>query len=296
MAEIGFVGLGHMGLPMAVNLVKKGHTVTGFDVQPEALEAFKAQGGLLATNLYDVAKDKSVVITMLQTGQQVHDVCLCQEGLFSVMQPGTLFIDCSTIGVDAIREIYKEAATRSLFCLDAPVSGGVGGAVGGTLTMMVGGALDVFEHAQPLFACLGTNIIYTGEAGSGQAAKLCNNMILGTTMIVVSEAFLLAERLGLSAQKLHEVVTKSSGQCWVMSNYVPVPNLLQHTPSNYQYQPGFSTTMMLKDLALGQDAAASVGLNMPLSATATKIYTRVKDKIGALDCSAIVTCIPQLDE
>ena len=296
MANIGFVGLGHMGLLMAVNLVKKGHTVTGFDMQAQAMESFKAQGGLLATDLHDVAKNQSVVITMLQTGQQVHSVCLGGQGIFRTMQPRTLFLDCSTIGAEAIQLIHQEAVKHNLYCLDAPVSGGMLGASNGTLTMMIGGDLDVFEKAKPILACLGTNLIHTGRAGSGQAAKLCNNMILGASMIAVSEAFLLAERLGLSAQKLYEVVTRSSGQCWAMSQHAPVPGVAPNSPANFNYQPGFSATMMLKDLALSQSAGAAVGLNMPLTATATQIYEKVKDDIGALDFSAIVTCLPQFKD
>ena len=291
MAHIGFVGLGHMGLPMAINLVRAGHIVTGFDQQPQAIAALVAAGGVGAATLLDAGRGQAVVITMLQTGQQVHAVCLGEAGLFSVMEKNTLFMDCSTIGVDAIREIHKQAAALSLQCLDAPVSGGVAGAVGASLTMMVGGSLEVFEQAKTWLSCMGTTLIYTGEAGTGQAAKLCNNMILGISMIAVSEAFLLGERLGLSPQKLHEVVSQSSGQCWSMSRHVPLPNILPHTPANYGYQPGFSTTMMLKDLMLSQAAAASVGLTTTLGATATGLYQNVKDSIGPLDFSAIITCL-----
>jgi len=296
MANIGFIGLGHMGLLMAVNLVKKGHTVTGFDVQSEAMESFKAQGGLLATNIAEIGKNQSVVITMLQTGQQVHSVCLGESGLFQVMQPGALFIDCSTIGTEAIQLIHQESLAHGLHCLDAPVSGGMLGASTGTLTLMIGGESHVLEQAKPILECLGTHLIHTGAAGSGQAAKLCNNMILGASMIAVSEAFLLAERLGLSPQKLYEVVTQSSGQCWAMSRHAPVPGVVPNSPANHQYQPGFSTMMMLKDLSLSKSAATAVGLKLPLTATATHMYAEVKDDIGALDFSAIVTCLPQFEE
>lgn len=291
MAHIGFVGLGHMGLPMAINLVRAGHVVTGFDQQPQAIAAFVAEGGLGASTLQETAQGQDVVITMLQTGQQVHAVCLGESGLFSLMKKNTLFMDCSTVGVEAIRTIHAEAALLSLQCLDAPVSGGVAGAVGAVLTIMVGGPAATFEQAKPFLSCLGTTLIHTGEAGSGQAAKLCNNMILGVSMIAVSEAFLLAERLGLSPQKLHEVVTQSSGQCWSMSRHVPLPGILPHVPANYGYQPGFSTTMMLKDLMLSQAAAASVGLKTVLGASATALYHDVKDSIGPLDFSAIVMCL-----
>jgi 3-hydroxyisobutyrate dehydrogenase len=291
MAHIGFVGLGHMGLPMAINLVRAGHVVTGFDQQPQAMDAFVVEGGIRARTLQEAAIGKTVVITMLQTGSQVHTVCFGEQGLFQSMAKDALFMNCSTIGVEAMRRLHQVAEASSIRCLDAPVSGGVAGAMAGTLTMMVGGLEATFEHAKPILSCLGSMLIYTGEAGSGQAAKLCNNMILGVSMIAVSEAFLLAERLGLSPQKLHEVVSQSSGQCWSISRHVPLPGILPHVPANQSYQPGFSTNMMLKDLLLSQEAAASVGLDTVLGALATKVYQGVNDEIGALDFSAIVTCL-----
>ena len=290
MAHIGFVGLGHMGLPMAINLLRAGHVVTGFDLHAEAIAAFVTEGGVGARTLTEAAQAQDVVITMLQTGQQVHTVCLGESGLFSVMKQDALYMDCSTIGVDAFNVLYAEAALRALRCVDAPVSGGVAGAVAGTLTIMIGGETSTVEYAKSYLSCLGKTLIHTGEAGTGQAAKLCNNMILGVSMIAVSEAFLLAERLGLSAQKLHEVVTQSSGQCWSMSCHVPLPGILPYAPADVGYQPGFSANMMLKDLLLSQAAAASVGLDTSIAALATEVYQQAKEQIGSLDFSSILTC------
>lgn len=291
MAHIGFVGLGHMGLPMATNLIRAGHVVTGFDMQASAMAAFVEAGGRAASTLKDAGAGQEVVITMLQTGAQVQAVCEGDAGLFQTMANDTLLIDCSTIGVEAARAIHQAANTHGLRCLDAPVSGGVAGATQAALTIMVGGLRSVFEQAQVILSIMGAKLIYTGEAGSGQAAKLCNNMILGVSMIAVSEAFLLAERLGLSPQTLHDVVSQSSGQCWSMSRHVPLPNILPDVPANESYQPGFSTLMMLKDLILSQEAARATGLHTPLGAAATALYQQAKDRIGSLDFSAIVTCL-----
>ncbi len=291
MTKVGFVGLGHMGLPMAVNLLKKGYEVVGYDISEQSKQSFLAQGGSVVDNLQDLARDKAVVITMLQTPAQVLDVCVGVEGIFKIMQPGALFMDCSTIGVETACRFHDEAVKHQLLSLDAPVSGGVRGAVLGTLTLMVGGESSVFETYQPLLSCLGKTIVHTGAAGTGQAAKLCNNMLLGISMIAVSEAFLLAERLGLSHQKLHEIVSQSSGQCWAMSVHAPVPSVVPQSPANYGYQPGFTTKMMLKDLRLSQEAAKAVGISTTLGALATEIYTKKEARISDLDFSAIITCI-----
>jgi 3-hydroxyisobutyrate dehydrogenase len=284
-----------MGLPMAINLVKAGHRVVGFDLQARFVASFVAQGGIGALDLLEAGRGQDVVITMLQTGQQVQSVCLGEHGLFSVMDKNALMIDCSTIGMEAIHVIHEQASVHGLRCLDVPVSGGVFGATNASLTLMIGGDDAVVEAAKPLLSCIGKTLIHTGGPGSGQAAKLCNNMLLGISMVATSEAFLLAEKLGLSAQKLHEVVTQSSGQSWVMTNYAPAPGVLEHAPSNYGYPPGFSTTMMLKDLTLSQAAATMVGVKTPLAARATAMYNEVKDDIGELDCSAIITCLPSMD-
>lgn len=292
MARIGFIGLGHMGWPMAVNLLNAGHTVTGFDLQPNVLETFTAAGGRAATKLQDVAIQQDVVITMLQTGQQVKQVYLGEQGIFASAAKNTLFIDCSTIDVQTSRDIHHEATKRQFLSVDAPVSGGVVGAAQAKLTFMVGGSEEAFAQAKPYLSALGKSIIYTGSAGSGQAAKICNNMILGISMIAVSEAFTLAEHLGLSAAKLFEVVTHASGQCWAISNYSPVPGLVDNVPANNNYKPGFTVAMMLKDLCLSQQSATSVGVKTPLGERATAIYQQFSDaEMSELDFSAIIKAI-----
>lgn len=294
MAKIGFVGLGHMGLPMAINLVKAGHHVTGFDVQQTALHHFSRSGGFIASNTLELSNDKDVIITMLQTGQQVLDVCDGANGVFHTAKKGTLFIDCSTIDVNSSRELHHLASHHYLQAVDAPVSGGVAGATASTLTFMVGGEEDAFHAAQPILAAMGQKIIYTGVAGSGQAAKICNNMILGISMIAISEAFILAEELQLSPQKLFEVVSNSSGQCWAMTKYAPVPGVMDHVPANNEYKPGFASAMMLKDLLLSQDSARAVHVTTPLASKATTMYQHFIDEgFGEIDFSAIIKLIAQ---
>jgi 3-hydroxyisobutyrate dehydrogenase len=297
MTKIGFVGLGHMGLPMAINLVKAGHQVTGYDLQQSALEQFSKSGGLSANSLQTTAKDQDILITMLQTGQQVLHVCLGADGLFNSAKKGTLFIDCSTIDVKTAREIHQIAQENHLQSLDAPVSGGVAGANAGTLTFMVGGNETAYQAALPILSHMGQKIIHTGTEGNGQAAKICNNMILGISMVAVSEAFTLAEGLGLSASKLFEVVSNSSGQCWVISKYVPVPGILENVPANNDYKPGFAAAMMLKDLLLSQNSAQSVNVKTPLGAKTTDLYQHFIDQgLGDTDFSAIIKLIAKAKE
>jgi 3-hydroxyisobutyrate dehydrogenase len=294
MTKIGFVGLGHMGLPMAINLVKAGHQVTGYDLQQNALHEFATAGGLVAKTLQETALGKEVIITMLQTGQQVLEVCLGAEGLFSTIKEGSLFIDCSTIDTDSARELHQLAQTRAILAVDAPVSGGTTGAAAATLTFMVGGEESAFKAAQPILSVMGQKIIYTGTAGSGQAAKICNNMILGISMIAISEAFVLAEHLHLSPQKLFEVVSNSSGQCWAMTHYAPVPGILNNVPANNEYKPGFTAAMMLKDLLLSQKSAQLVNMTTPLGSKATELYQRfIEQGLGDIDFSAIIKLINQ---
>lgn len=289
MPQAGFIGLGHMGLPMACNLLKNGYQVTGYDLQPEALAVLSAAGGIAANSLAEAAQDKDIIITMLQTGDQVKTVCLEKEGLFSIATAGTLYIDCSSIAVKDARTLHEQATVCGLLSLDAPVSGGVAGATAGTLTFMVGGEESVFEEAKPLLQTLGKTIIYAGSAGSGQAAKICNNMILGISMAAISEAFCLADTLGLERKKLFEIVNNASGQCWAMSKYVPVPGLLEQVPANHDYQPGFTARMMLKDLRLSQDAATEGQLATTVAAAATNLYQDfVNQGVGDLDFSAII--------
>jgi 3-hydroxyisobutyrate dehydrogenase len=272
MSRIGFIGLGNMGLPMAQNLIKAGHQVEGVDLNPASIEKLKASGGTSIEFAKVAASRADVVITMLPAGKHVRDVYLGAGGIVENANPGTLLIDCSTIDVETAREVASAAETRGLLMLDAPVSGGVGGASAGTLTFMVGGSVQAFTRAQSILDKMGKTIVHAGGAGNGQAAKICNNMILGISMIAVSEAFVLAEKLGLDAQKLFDISSKSSGQCWSMTNYCPVPGPVPASPANRDYQPGFTAAMMLKDLVLAQGAANAAGVATPLGAEAAALY------------------------
>jgi 3-hydroxyisobutyrate dehydrogenase len=269
MARIGFVGLGNMGLPMALNLIKAGHAVSGFDVNAAAMETLAASGGKVTSR---PAAEVDVVLTMLPSGAEVRQVYLGGGGVLDTVSTDTLLIDCSTIDVDVARAVAAAAEAKGLSMLDAPVSGGVGGAQAGTLTFMVGGPQAAFARAKPLLEAMGKTIVHAGAAGNGQAAKICNNMILGISMIAVSEAFVLAEKLGLEHQKLFDIASRSSGQCWSLTNYCPVPGPVPASPANRDYRPGFTAAMMLKDLKLAQDAARTSGVATPLGAEAAALY------------------------
>jgi 3-hydroxyisobutyrate dehydrogenase len=272
MANIGFIGLGNMGLPMAQNLVTAGHVVQGFDIQSISVEKLAAAGGKAAPSLAGACNDADVVVTMLPAGEQVRTSYLGSAGVIAHAKPGALLIDCSTIDVETARAVATAAGEKGLTMLDAPVSGGVGGAQAGTLTFMVGGTEDGFARATPILEAMGKTIVHAGGSGNGQAAKICNNMVLGISMIAVSEAFLLAEKLGLDAQKLFDISSKSSGQCWSMTNYCPVPGPVPSSPANRDYQAGFTAAMMLKDLKLAQEAARASSAVTPLGAGAAALY------------------------
>jgi 3-hydroxyisobutyrate dehydrogenase len=289
MARIGFIGLGNMGLPMAQNLIKAGHQVEGVDVTTAATDRLKAAGGAVAETAKIAASRADVVITMLPAGQHVREVYLGPGGIIENANEGTLLIDSSTIDVESARVVAAAAEARGLMMLDAPVSGGVGGATAGTLTFMVGGAERAFERALSILQLMGKTIVHAGGAGNGQAAKICNNMILGVSMIAVSEAFVLAEKLGLDKQKLFDIASKSSGQCWSMTNYCPVPGPVPTSPANRDYQAGFTAAMMLKDLKLAQEAAKAAGATTPMGAEAAALYGRYADSgEAARDFSGIV--------
>ena len=289
MAQIGFVGLGNMGLPMAQNLIKAGHPVCGYDVSAAALDKFAAAGGIAVRSLDVASMGVDLVISMLPAREQVREVYLGQGGVLASVAPGTLLVDCSTVDVETARAVAAAAKVNELEMLDAPVSGGVAGAQAGTLTFMVGGGDQAFERAKPVLQAMGSTIVQAGAAGSGQAAKICNNMILGISMIAVCEAFVLAEKFGLDPHKLFEISSQSSGRCWSMTNYCPVPGLVPTSPANRDYQPGFTATMMLKDLKLAQDAARLARAVTPLGAGAAAVYQRfVEDGGGALDFSGII--------
>lgn len=289
MAKIGFIGLGNMGLPMAANLVRAGHTLAGFDVLQGAREAARVAGLPVVDRVGDAVCDAELVITMLPSGALV---LLVYEQILPLVAAGTLLIDSSTIDVASARAAHEAAAAAGCRAVDAPVSGGVGGAVAGTLTFMVGGEVAAFAAAEPVLARMGRRIVHCGAAGAGQAAKICNNMILGISMIAVSEAFVLAEALGLDAQALYDVASTSSGQCWALTSYCPVPGPVPGSPANNGYQPGFSAALMLKDLALSQEAAGRAGVPTALGAQAAGIYRQfVEAGGGQADFSAIIKAI-----
>lgn len=291
MEKIAFIGLGHMGLPMAINLVKAGHTVYGYDLSPEALASFEEAGGHTVDAL-DALSVCHTFFTMLQTGEQVKAVCLSESGIFQVAPKGALFIDCSSIDVASARELHETAQSKGFDSLDAPVSGGVMGAENASLTFMVGGNDSTFQKAQPLLAQMGQKIVHAGGAGTGQAAKICNNMILGISMLGISEAFSLADKLGLKKEKLYEISSNASGQCWSMTSYCPVPGILPNSPASNDYQPGFTSQMMLKDLRLSQEASEKVNAYTPLGKTTCTLYeTLVKSGRGELDFSSIIQLI-----
>jgi len=269
MTIIAFIGLGNMGNPMAANLVKAGLSVHGFDLMPENLKAATSNGVTVMANAAAAVKDADVVVTMLPAGKHVISV---YEDIAPKAKKGALFIDSSTIDVDSARRAHAIAARNGLLSVDAPVSGGTGGAAAGTLTFMAGGAKDAFAKAEPILKPMAGRIVHCGDAGAGQAAKICNNMILGISMIGVSEAFVLAEKLGLSHQALFDVASTSSGQCWSLTTYCPVPGPVATSPANRDYKPGFAAALMLKDLKLSQEAAAAAGAVTPLGAEAAQLY------------------------
>jgi len=269
MTRIAFIGLGNMGGPMATNLVKAGHQVEGADLVADlCAEAAKA-GVAIAASAEAAAAAAEIVVTMLPAGAHVRQVW---SALLPEAKAGTLFIDCSTIDVASARAVHALAAAHGLAALDAPVSGGTGGAKAATLTFMCGGSAPAFTAAQPILAGMGKRIVHCGGPGSGQAAKICNNMILGATMIATAEAFVLAEKLGLSHQALFDVASASSGQSWSLTSYCPVPGPVPASPANNNYKPGFAAALMAKDLNLAQEAAESAGAATPLGRHAQEIY------------------------
>jgi 3-hydroxyisobutyrate dehydrogenase len=292
MARIGFIGLGNMGLPMAASLVRAGHAVQGFDLSAAALERAAERGLAKATDIAAAAAGAEVVVTMLPEGRHVRSTYMDHGGIFAAAPTGALLVDCSTIDVETAKLVAAAAAAHGFAMLDAPVSGGVAGAEAGTLTFMVGGEAEAFTRAQPILAQMGKAVVHAGKAGTGQAAKICNNMMLGIQMISVCEAFALARRLGLAAEKLFEISSRASGQCWSLTSYCPVPGPVPSSPANRDYQPGFAAAMMLKDLKLAQQAAQAAGVATPLGAEAYQLYAlfAAQAKQG-LDFSAIIQLI-----
>ncbi len=283
MAKIGFIGLGNMGRGMAANLVKAGHEVRAYDVSEAALAQAEAIGAARGGSLGDV----DAVITMLQTGDQVRTVY--QNEVFGAAPGAAILIDGSTIDVATARKVSEVAAAKGFEMVDAPVSGGVAGAVAGTLTFMVGGSAKGFALAEPILAKMGKAVIHAGAAGAGQAAKICNNMLLGASMIATAEAFSLAMRLGLDPQVFFDISSKASGQCWSMTSYCPVPGPVPAAPSNRDYEGGFASALMLKDLKLAMGAAQAEGAAVPMGALAESLYQNFVNLGGAgKDFSAII--------
>ncbi len=287
MATIGFIGLGHMGGGMAANLAKAGHDVRAFDLSAEALDAAKANGCLVAASAADAVADAEVVVTMLPAGKHVAQVY--DETLLATAKPGTLLIDSSTIDVATARAVAEKAAAKGLLAVDAPVSGGIAAAAGGTLTFMVGGSAEAFERARPILEALGKAVIHAGGSGAGQAAKICNNMILGATMAATTEAFNLAKDLGLDLQAFYDISSVSSGQSWSMTSYCPVPGVGPSSPADRGYEGGFAAALMLKDMRLALEAASLNATPVPVAALAAERYQTLVDQgDGGKDFSSVI--------
>ena len=274
-----------MGGPMAANLVTGAHTVRGFDPVPTALAAAEEKGAAVFDSAAEAVRDADVVITMLPSGEVVKR---CYAEILPAARPGTLFIDSSTISVDDAREVHAQARSHGFAQLDAPVSGGVRGAVAGTLAFMVGGDESALEQARPVLEPMAAKIVHCGAAGAGQAAKVCNNMVLAVQQIAIGEAFMLAEKLGLSPQSLFDVITGATGNCWAVHTNCPVPGPVPTSPANNGFKPGFATALMNKDLGLAMDAIASTGASAPLGSHAADIYAKFAVEHGDLDFSAVI--------
>jgi len=287
MTTIAFIGLGHMGGGMAANLAKAGHDVRAFDLSAAALDTAKANGCLPTASAAEAISDAEVVITMLPAGKHVAQVY--EETILKVAKVGVLVIDSSTIDVATARRVAQAAQAKGLTAVDAPVSGGIAAAAAGTLTFMVGGSADGYERACPFLELMGKAVIHAGSIGAGQAAKICNNMILGATMAVTTEAFNLAAALGLDPKAFYDIASVSSGQSWSMTSYCPVPGVGPETPADRNFEGGFAGVLMLKDMRLALDAAQASGASVPVAACAAERYQKLVDKgQGAKDFSAII--------
>lgn len=292
MAVIGFIGLGNMGGGMAANLAKAGHVVRAFDLSADALARARDAGCETLESAAAAAAGAEAVVTMLPAGAHVESVY--RDAVFGAAAPGTLLIDCSTIDVATARHVAEAAAGKGLIAVDAPVSGGIAAANAGTLTFMVGGTDAGYARAQPILAAMGRAVIHAGASGAGQAAKICNNMLLGATMVATCEAFLLAGKLGLDAQKFYDIASVSSGQSWSMTSYCPVPGVGPETPADRDYQGGFAVALMLKDLKLAAEAATTAAAQTPMGAQAAALYQAFADAgSAALDFSAIIKLLDQ---
>ena len=289
MSKIAFIGLGNMGLPMAKNLVAAGYNVTGFDLSDDAKASLKAAGGQSADTIAAAVADAEIIVSMLPAGKHVTAVYTESDGVIANAAAGALLIDSSTIDVDTARAVSAKAEAAGFAMVDAPVSGGVGGAAAGTLTFMVGGTEDAYEAAKPVLDIMGQNIFHAGGSGNGQVAKICNNMLLGISMIGTAEAFMLGEKLGLDAQTFFDISSTASGQCWSMTSYCPAPGPVPSSPANNDYQAGFTAAMMLKDLLLAQEASSSADAVTPMGQCAAELYTQMAEAgHDGLDFSGIM--------
>ena len=289
MTTIAFIGVGNMGGPMARNLLKSQDQVRAFDLSPAALKPVIDAGATPAATALEAVKDAEVVVTMLPAGTHVRSVYLAEQSILTAARKDALLIDCSTIDIDSARAVHVAAEKAGFDFLDAPVSGGVGGAEAGTLAFMCGGSDAAFARAKPVLEKMGKRIVHAGGPGAGQAAKICNNMLLAISMIGTCEAFALGEKLGLEHQKLFDIMSAASGQCWSLSTYCPVPGPVPTAPSNRDYAGGFATALMLKDLKLAQAAASGAGATTPLGAEAMQLYSLFAAKgHGAVDFSGII--------
>lgn len=290
MARIAFIGLGNMGGGMAANLAKAGHDVRAFDLSAEALDRARVAGALPMESAAAACADAEAVVTMLPAGAHVAQVY--EESVFGAAQRTAILIDCSTIDVATARRVADAAAAKGLVAVDAPVSGGIAAANGGTLTFMVGGSAEAFARAEPFLSDMGKAVIHAGANGAGQTAKICNNMILAATMIATGEAFVLAEKLGLEPQKFYDIASVATGQSWSMTSYCPVPGVGPESPADRDYQGGFAAALMLKDLRLAMEAASGVGADTPMGARAAELYQRFVDLGEAgRDFSGIITML-----
>jgi 3-hydroxyisobutyrate dehydrogenase len=286
MARVAFIGLGNMGGGMAANLAKAGHDVRAFDLSEDTLARAEAAGCLRSPDAVAAVGGAEAVVTMLPAGTHVEQT---YAAIIPACAPAAVLIDCSTIDVATAKRVAQSAGARGLLAVDAPVSGGIAAAAGGTLTFMVGGPEDAFARAEPYLAAMGKAVIRAGAPGAGQAAKICNNMILGATMVATCEAFVLAEKLGLDAQAFYDIASVSSGQSWSMTSYCPVPGVGPETPADRGYEGGFAAALMLKDLRLSQQAAAQAGVSTPMGARAAELYERyVAEGQGNRDFSGII--------
>ncbi|SDT96786.1 3-hydroxyisobutyrate dehydrogenase [Pseudomonas pohangensis] len=288
MSKIAFIGLGHMGLPMACNLVKAGHEVSGFDLVPSALEQLVAAGGKASNSARDAIEGVQIVVSMLPASRHVEGLYLGDDGLLSYIQAGSLVLECSTIAPDAARKVHAAAAQMGIEMLDAPVSGGTAGAAAGTLTFMTGGAAATLEKAREILAAMGKNIFHAGPAGAGQVAKVCNNQLLAVHMLGTAEAMALGVANGLDPSALAEIMRQSSGGNWSLEKYNPWPGVMENAPASHDYSGGFATELMTKDLGLAQEAAQSTGSSTPMGSLALQLYRlMIKQGKGKLDFSAV---------